>query len=198
MAIITATLFRYLIEMPKLENKILSVKEKVFERQYLQRRLDTIFSSIVPLNKLPKEIQKQHQAIYSLQFLKERDPSLIFFYDNGVDIDPSFSGPVLGRVFLDTNQMLTLATWPLKEKNAYRKEILFSNLASYKFYFFTKESEKETGKYSWIPFLEKSKKRIPSMIKLGLEENSGKTIEFAFFLPLANDTIDYPKDMGAL
>ncbi len=41
-----------------------------------------------------------------------QNPSLVFTFDNGPQLERHFSGPVLARLFVDSNQRLALTLWP--------------------------------------------------------------------------------------
>lgn len=184
-----------MVQLPIAEKKMETMRQEIFTRQYLQSRLGNVFSSIVPMKNLPFEIQKKHTEIYSLRFPQEKSASVIILYDNGIDPEPSFSGPVIGRIFLEKG-VLKLTTWPLNDRKNCRNESLFSNVDSYNFQFFAKDLEK--GNYSWVDFLEKRKKKIPPMVKLQILTKNQENLEFAFSLPLSNATICFPKDLGVL
>lgn len=62
-------------------------------------------------------------------FFTTPEHSLVFSYHNGVDIDPKFSGLVLGNLYVDSDQRLILATWPHPQRYQlpqppFRQEVL--------------------------------------------------------------------------
>lgn len=141
---------------------------------------------------------------YTKQFEKETHPSLIAIFDNGIDPDPAFSGPIIGRIYLDRDKNLSLATWPLtKDKNRpWRKEILFPHVSDFEFEFLGEQSAAEhgtkensrpiTAKYAWKSTWPKAVHMVPGIIRLTLlEENSNKPLRYAFILPVSEPFITY-------
>lgn len=55
-----------------------------------------------------------------------------FTYQQGVDIQPEFSGLVLGEIAIDAERQLCLYTWPLGGYGGtlYKKEVLLSHVES--------------------------------------------------------------------
>lgn len=168
----------------------------VTSRGHLQTRLQNVLSSI--------SHDSFDTPLYTKQFEKEPYPSLVAIFDNGIDPDPAFSGAVLGRLFLDGEHNLSLASWPLdKNKNhPWRKEILLPHVESFEFEFLGKNSATEHGKketirpinaaLAWRTRWPKSQTEIPSIIRLTLqEEKSQEPLRFAFILPRPGHLVTY-------
>lgn len=132
-------------------------------------------------------------------------------FDNGIDPDPAFSGSILGRIYLDQEKNLCLATWPLtKEKNrVWRKEILFPHVNSFEFEFLgdnraiehgTKENARPiTGALSWKSNWAKAIHEVPGIIRLTLyEEGIDQPIRYAFILPVPEPFVTYLEKKGAM
>ncbi|PIS02321.1 MAG: hypothetical protein COT85_06020 [Chlamydiae bacterium CG10_big_fil_rev_8_21_14_0_10_42_34] len=168
----------------------------VSHRGHLQARLQTIFSSIDRGSIQP--------YFYTKQFGKEKTPSVVAIFDNGIDPDPAYSGSVLGRIFLDAENNLSCAMWPLgKEKNLpWRTEILLPNVEDFEFEFLGKNSATKPGKkerirpingdLAWRTSWPKSQKSVPSIIRLSIQENrGGNPLHFAFILPTPDPFVTY-------
>lgn len=109
-------------------------KELILNRQKLQLRLSQIFSH--------------------LNTLKMEGSDCLLTYDNGIDIEPDFRGPLEALLLIDKGR-LALVTWSKKGQG--RKEILFESARSFKFDFF----DPKTG--NWTPLYPEQK---PVMMKI--------------------------------
>ncbi|HSX10106.1 MAG TPA: hypothetical protein VLF94_00095 [Chlamydiales bacterium] len=168
----------------------------ITSRGHLQTRLQNVFSSI--------SHDSLDAPLYTKQFDKEREPSLVATFDNGIDPEPAFSGAILAKLYLDEEHNLSLATWPLdKAKNPpWRKEILLSHVESFTLEFLGKNSASEHGKrekirpinanFAWRTLWSKSESEVPSIIRLSVyEEKSTDPLRFAFILPKPERPITY-------
>lgn len=120
-------------------------KELILNRQKLQLRLGQIFSHL-------KNLKMEEQACH-------------LSYDNGIDIEKEFRGPLEAMLLIDKNR-LALVTWA--EKGQARKEILFESARSFSFEFF------DTKKGIWNPQFPEQK---PLMMKITIDETP-----YPFFL----------------
>lgn len=87
-------------------------QKKSFQQRYAESRLFYIFSRI--LNENASGI-KEHFYFFTEKPQREFSPatSLVFTFNNGVRLPPTFSGIILGRLYVDLEERLCLATWPL-------------------------------------------------------------------------------------
>jgi hypothetical protein len=173
------------------EVRISKIRQILLERQHLQTRLQDLFLSTTP-TQLP--------YIYTKRFPKEKMDSLIFYFDNGIDPDPAFSGPVLGRIYLDEKKRLALALWPIENKTQsrpWRKEILFHNVTRFQFQFLgakqTKQDVTITDHLSWNQQWPQHIIETPCMIRLSLFQEK-EEVAFAFFLTNVEPLITYEGD----
>ena len=90
--------------------EIEKTKNQDFYLRYVESRLARILPKAVsPTSK------EQDFVFFSLgdeALTKPGSQSLIFTFDNGVNLDKKFSNHVLGRLYLDTHGRLMLAYWP--------------------------------------------------------------------------------------
>lgn len=134
-----ALVLGFFSQVTRLGLETVRVREYATARRYAQARLSQVMHrSLFP------EAHKERVIFYtkpSDSALVEGQ-SLIFSYDNGAVIDPTFSNAVLGRLFIDSSQRLCLATWPLPAKDwqaevpPMRKEILLEAVSNLEFRFF--------------------------------------------------------------
>jgi hypothetical protein len=172
-------LFHSMTQGMKMEASLNQTRQIMLGRQHLQSRLQDLFLSLVP-NQMP--------PLYTKAFPKEKKESLLLYFDNGVDPDPLFSGPVLGRIYLDEQNRLVLNLWPTEKKlknRPWRKEILLENVSHFQFQFLGRKQTKEdlavTAALAWQKHWSKQKTETPSMIRLSITQKD-QEILFAFFL----------------
>lgn len=186
-ALLLTFLFSFLVSSVKVEEKLDRARKEILARGELQTRLQDVLSSI------------SSGSLYTQQNQQELSPNLIAVFDNGIDPDPAFAGPVLTRIFLDENRDFCLAIRPLDNNNkAWRKEILLPAVTKFEFRFLSSLSakiEKEqiypiNAAYCWRTAWSKQRSEIPSLIRLILEKE-GETIEFAFILPSVDPFVTY-------
>lgn len=166
----------------------------VSARNHLQTRLQTILTTL--------SHDQPEGSFYTKQIAKELNSSLIAIFDNGIDPEPAFSGTCLGRIYLDEEKNLCLATWPIhaEKKRPWRKEILLSNVDRFEFEFLGKITANEHAKMekirpitpnlAWRSLWPKAHGEIPSMIRLNVEQDKQR-VQFAFILPTKEPFITY-------
>jgi hypothetical protein len=190
------------VESTKLEKRIEAAREEIATRQNLQMRLQSIFLGLS--RSFPEPV------LYSKSFPDEKGLSLVAIFDQGIDPDPVFSGSVLGRIYLDEDNNLNLAIWPLgsAESASWRKEILFTNVSDFEFEFLSLKTKKEGKEKSrpinesleWILSWSKSRSDTPSIIRLSIWKNESRVstdpLRFAFILPSAEPIVTYNEGGG--
>lgn len=194
-AILLTFLFSFFVESAKIEKKLETARVAISNRSHLQTRLQTVFSAID---------RSTSEIFYTKQFEKEKSVSLITIFNNGIDPDPAYSGSVTGRIFIDPEKNLCLATWPLdKSKNRpWRKEILLSHIERLEFEFLGKRSASDSGKkekirpinamFAWRELWSPSQAGIPSIIRLSVwEEKQKEPLRFAFILLTSEPLVTY-------
>ncbi len=173
------------------EKKIEQTREEVHQNLHLQIRLDHLFSQLIPSS----FIANVSSPLYTTRFPKEMAISLVCVFDNGLDPDPKFSGPVLGRIFSTKEQELHLIIWPLEKDGSipsvWREEKLLSHADKASFAFFTKEEKGAESDWTWVSEWSEEKNELPVMIRFSFQ-NGGKKTLFAFFPPNASP-IPYKK-----
>ncbi len=187
--IIITMLFSYFSKIIKIDAKIENVKKDVYKKENVQIRLNTVFSQITP-----KKIFEEN-PFYTTH--NKNSPVLHCTFDNGVDIDPLFSGPVLAKIYIKNNNLM-LTYYPLKKRKAnaiQREEILLENVKNYELKFLAKKddniknikTEHAADGLKWYFSWPKEKNDLPFAVLITLN----KDLKFVFFMPKKLDFIDY-------
>jgi hypothetical protein len=111
--------------------------------------------------------------------------TLLFAFDNGVANELSFTGEVLGRLFVDSRDRLTLLIWPARSKWKEdlpdpRREVLLTGVKKLTFQFLALP---ENGAPQWKEQWNKEDKEIPGMVKMNLTYSDNKEESFIFLIP---------------
>ena len=157
------------------ETKIEKAKSALLERQNLQMRFQDLFLAV------------KESSLYTKKLPGDKEESLIAVFDNGIDPDPAFSGPVLARIYLDDKSRLALAIWPItkeKKNRPWRREILLSHIDSYEFQFLGNKTESGivpvNSELAWHSRWPQQKDKNPSMVRLKIRQKEGDLF-YAFF-----------------
>lgn len=196
-AILLSVLFRFFASSLLMDRKIETARTALFQRQHFQTRMTTLFTSIVPRASTPPSTGSS--------FYTAEGKEIVAVFDNGIDPDPAFSGPILGKFFLDSDANLALALWPLEklEKNLYRKEILLQQVQDIRFQFLAKKTAQAEDPHAipinesleWRTNWPKTRWDIPSCIRLIVRQNN-QDIAFAFTLPFLEPIATYHHEGG--
>src|SRR6185437_5510394 len=114
-SVLLGTLFYSQKDTALAEHQIEEVKAQVLERERFSLRLN--------------------QNLSSKTELKQTEENLLLGYDNGVDLNPQFCGPVLSQLYLQDHKLF-LVTWPLKGNEEGRLEILWNKADPFTVLFF--------------------------------------------------------------
>lgn len=193
-AILLSVLFRFFAGSVRIDQQIDQARSVLFQRQHLQTRLSMIFTSVVPRSSLSNSTGS------SFYTLEENSPGIVIVFDNGIDPEPLFSGPVLGKIFIDADQRLSLIIWPLEksQEKYYRKETLLPHVQKIRFQFLAKKNFQNpdpkaisiNDSIEWRTNWPQNRWDIPSMIRFVIREKDQET-GFAFHLPLIEPIVTY-------
>ncbi len=180
-SILLTCLFTAMTKGAALESRLDDARSISLQRQHFQTKLHDLFlsPSLLYTKKLADDQRKE---------------SLILMFDHGIDPDPQFSGSVIGRIYLDEKNNLSLALWPSESKSqSWRKEILLSNVQEFQFSFLGKidkhVKKKINSELGWHEKWIKSREDVPSMIRLRVKQKE-TTCSYAFF-PCKNELVNY-------
>lgn len=172
-----------------------------FQQSYIQKRLSTL---------LPKTIAskaKQKDFYFYTTPSINGSPSLVFTYDNGPCLNRNFAGHVLGRLFINKNNALVLASWAApsrwSEEPVLKNEILMEDVENlhFRFYIPPEHDLSKTGPGNhlegitynqWYEDWPAHLKELPAMIQIRIQQKGrDKPVEFAYQLPNSNLVIIY-------
>lgn len=199
-ALLLSCLFSFWVGSVKVEAKLQNARTEVLARAALQTRLQSIFTTLVP-----------GDSFYTQEFPHEEQDSLIALFDNGIDPDPAFSGPILARIYIDEEQNLALALWPkeeTKDRN-WRKEILLPHTPHIEWEFLgakrglTTPQKKRASvrpinaSLEWRANWPEAAGELPALIRLCIEQKNSAPLRFAFRIPASSATPTYIQGVKA-
>lgn len=198
--------YRQIIMIDKESQKL---EKEHFKLAYLEKKLN----STIPNAISPTDPGKDFYFFTSNNATENNSLSLVFTFDNGVNLKNDKSNHLLARLFIDENQNLVLATWPspkvwdINPNPEITKEILLENVSSMDFEFYvppkrdrsTMVSKTQSAidiqpENSWHKTWGYKTSELPAMMKLHLIkqiDNKEYPVSFAFFLPRSNLCIMY-------
>lgn len=147
-SVLMAMLMGYYGQLELIHHEIDEAQDESFQLRYLQTRLAYVLPRIIPVKGCPAEPEKIKDFYFytsNAESMYVRPPSLVFTFDNGIDLDPRFSNYVLARLLIEyvgSEQRLVLLMWPVPRcwrKDGLppmKKEILIDKIADVDFDFF--------------------------------------------------------------
>lgn len=184
--IILTFIFRFYSNTTILETQITQLKNEVYKQQFFHSKLHSILSSAINISTLPKYIDTSSFYLENNNDIS----SLVLYFDNGVDPDPCYSGPIQAEIFLE-NSCIMLKLTSIEKIKKNKIITLMQNVKSLTFDFL-ETSSLDSTKINWSNKWEKQKQKIPSMVKLNIEFfNSQNVLSYVFFIPSSYDVITY-------
>jgi hypothetical protein len=151
------------------------LQREIQPKRALSARLDEIFIDLEP--------PKQNEQF----FFTPVEGELLFSYHNGANLDPSFSGEVLGRLFVDDKGHLVMLTWPPRKLwpeggfPPFRREVLLEEIETIAFRFFA--TAQGTTAARWVDIWPKEAQDLPGIIELTITPRNATPEIFLFFVP---------------
>lgn len=136
LSLLLVVIFGFFREISAISNMTESKQDEAFEMRYVESRMAFLFERLVNENAKDRKFyfycEPPNDAFSNC-------PSLVFTYNNEVRADPLFSGDVIGRLYVDKQNNLCLATWPIyfiEGIQTPQKEVLMNNVhdISFKLY----------------------------------------------------------------
>lgn len=213
-ALVLTTLTYFFMQMQEINAKAEKTLERVFQIAYLQSRLSNVIPKAIAENTPKKDFIFYTTNESNSEMIKSGTASLVFTYDNGMDLNKSISNNVLGRLFVDNEKKLVLATWPSfvrwKEGTMppMKKEILSENIDDLNFDFFVApdvDRSKVVGSQdsvqkkkiahpeppgTWLKGWRAEYYELPAIMRVNVVKE-GKPISFTFPLPNSNKVLFY-------
>ncbi len=177
-AILLVILFSAYRNVTASGHEIDRIRDNAFAQRYLQSRLSDVLLNAVA----PKSGKKSFHTVTENHSYASGQ-SLVFVYDNRHQCDTRFAGQVRGRLYRSPNDDLCLATWPLKESQPMRKEVLIADVESLAFSFVSASSER-------VDEWERDRGALPLLTYLSLTIG-GKEVKFAYSHPKGLQMIPY-------
>lgn len=185
--------FRELSELTRMSEK--SQKES-FQNRYLESRLGYIFERVVNEN----STTKRSFFFYTEPPVRDRwiTTSLILTFNNEVRLDPNFSGDVLGRLYVDTDNQLRLAIWPLHVEDPHesmQEEILLENVADVNYFFYAAPQRIQDDKEIHTGHIINPEKTIPEKDKWHENEWPITYEQMPSIVKMVIEVAEDPKDL---
>lgn len=135
LSIVLVFVFGFFHELSEITRLTEISQKQSFQMRYLESRLGFIVERIVNDNETSRKFFFYTEPPNDASSF----PSLILTFDNGVRQDPSFSGDVLGRLYIDDENNLRLAIWPLQGEDPhqfFQEEVLLENVMDIRYSFY--------------------------------------------------------------
>lgn len=198
--ILLSTLTYFYQDVSKMNTEYEKLRKEGFQFTYVENRLANILPKAVP----PTDKSKDFAFFTSGDangFLKMGQPSLIFAFDNGVELDKNFANHVVGRLCVNKDNQLVLATWPSPNRwesvkqPPIKKEILMDNVDTLHFEFYvppgkTYNPHSIEPKNAWHKEWKQDYQKLPAMVRVQVKRQN-KTMNFVFPLPASDLVIHY-------
>lgn len=202
-SILMATLLFWYKHITTTKHQFKEMEWTILEERYLHQKLGNIFSSL-PCN---SENFKQHFFTSDTDQRQIVGNSLVFYFDNGPNLDPQLANFVLGRIYLDAqSKTICLGVWPLKGKDPSYTLPLLNQVekVAFSFYFppqnhFIVDPEKVSRtvpQSGWQIIWKDEYQQLPALIKVDITrmpvgDFSGRTLEYVFDIPSSMQSITY-------
>lgn len=213
MIAILSTLGYFYSQIDSINNDAEVQQRKLFNELYLSTRLADV---------LPKAVLPDGNDLFFYTSKAEDSNilpgtnTLVLTYQNGIKLDPQFSGIALGKLFIDKDHHLCMAVWPSPKRwgdslaPSMKCEVLMDKIDSIKFRFYIppkKDREKvwkqanikvklseefpsaESGE--WVENWPESWKQLPALVELTVAPTKGEAFTIAYPLPNSNLMVVY-------
>jgi hypothetical protein len=142
-----STLLFFYREMLTLSNQADQLEKESFQMRYIESKFSFLFPRTY------SQTQKKNFFFFTTHnpgglFSQGNPQSLIFTYDHGVDLSKQFSNQILAEIFVDTQNRLCLASWPVPSRwmegvsIPMKFEVLLEGVEKLKFWFFIAPNRK--------------------------------------------------------
>lgn len=180
LTILLSTLIGVWAQVNWIQSKITSKEKEIFPLFYTQYRLNYVLTRVLKQYKKETKPNKKF-FFYTIDEKngKSGSESLVFMYDNGGGAGPTFSGNLIGKIYLDKENKLILVSWPSPDRSEeteipMKKEVLMEGVEKVAFQFYFPEREDDlSGKLpsssqGWYSEWPLSLNILPLMMKIYL------------------------------
>lgn len=177
LSILLTIVFGFFYELAKIDQFTRFQEEKTFQRRYLEFRLTHLFSHLVN----DSDNNKRDFVFYAEPAEgMSKSNSLVFTYNNGARLDPTYAGDVISRLYINEKKQLCLLTWPIKIKDQdpyygdMFKEVLCENVERMNFDFFAGPGNNNNNpiglvRNRWQEDWQDGYKEMPVLMKIKLQ-----------------------------
>ncbi len=157
------------MQVNKFNSELEKKQEYNFRKLYLSTRLSAVLPRALPHNTPDKDFFF-FTTTANDGSTKSGTAALMFSFDNGVKLDPSFANHVLGRLYLDSDSKFCLGIWPSPARwtelttPPMKKEILFENVENLTFEFYLPPSKNRD--IVWKKHTPEIELKNPDLLKL--------------------------------
>jgi hypothetical protein len=180
----------------KMHKNAVHEREISYEKQFLHAKLAKVLPATRFLNNCTN-----HYFFYTQEdLLHPNSYSLTFCFDNDAQFNKQFSSDVIGRLYIDKENNLSLATfichqdWEKTDFPEALKEVLLRNVLSLTFSFYEppqKKGQEIEEKGQLLETWEASYKKIPAIIYVKILPEGGKEEIFSYPLASYREPITY-------
>lgn len=220
-SLVLSVLFYFYRDIDWLNHEMEKSQKKSFELSYIQTRLGDVIPNIVSPRIAPEDFYffVSHDAN---GLLKPGQPSLVFTYNFGANLNPVFAQHVLARLYIDSYNRLCLAMlpsvkeWPKFTSVPIKQEVLLENVESIAFEFYVppakessaagnkapkggygngkKQAQKLQLRDTWYTDWRQEFYQLPSLLRISVHIKDKKDpILFVYPLPQSDFVVIYEK-----
>ncbi len=190
LSVLLLFIFGYFKEVAEISRMTEEEQRESFRMRYVESRLGFLFEHAVDEKSSGRRFFFYTESAGKGSLF----PSLVLTFDNKVRRSPTFSGDVLGKLYVDASGRLKLAIWPLHLENPHEEmheEVLMENVEAIRFWFYSPpekvKSSKDTAgpnpidpekktpeKDRWLEEWLNSYKQLPALVKVIITEKPRK------------------------
>ncbi|MCB1116176.1 MAG: hypothetical protein KDK71_06870 [Chlamydiia bacterium] len=165
LSLVLGMIFSTLYQETVLNRRIEKLERETMSKIEIQQRLDKIFANVVPIDPTSK-----NRPLYS----SESRRSVFFYFDNGIDPDPTYSGIIKGSIGLDGTDFVLRLYEDDKADKPSRLTKLRDNIKSIQFEFLLSSP----SGLATIPIWDKAINFAPLYVKMILNQDE----EYVFWV----------------
>ncbi|MCH9630169.1 MAG: hypothetical protein S4CHLAM37_01630 [Chlamydiia bacterium] len=201
LAIILGILFTHFRSSSIISSKTEKVKTMSLAREHVYERLSQMFSCVESSEKF--FVDESACSFYTEEVSENEKPKELYFgIKHSIDREIEFSSYILGKLFIDEENILTMELRPYKKENAHKVRIekMLPSVKNMAFTFYKiKKEDAEDGKltsslkdFEILDRFVPDEKNLPYALTITLFlENEETPIEYTFFISSQIEPIAY-------
>ncbi len=201
MALLIGILMGSYREIAQINQEVSSTRQAILDPLYVHKRLGETLGRAV----MHPEMAGAKEFFFTSSS-RDKSPSLVFTYNQGVDLDPAYCGLVLARLYVSDEGHLSLAIWPIRSieepaPSSFRVEVLLEDVEAWSCAFYQPPSpedvpidlsdiemgrEKTTPQPRWQEEWPMTHRELPAMVRLSIRLRASTEMmqEFTLTYPL--------------